>query len=338
MNVILLDNHENFIQYLDTELLQIEETDEEYGLRTIDVKYTIDDIDYAKKLFKNGHKLFIINDSVIDDDCLYVINDNIKEDYFKENQVTFTAEDILSELNYAPVITQNEITSANGFSIGTTNGESWVKVNYNALLYWFGDYFNIGIVQDCLSDTLSKISITGTMNRMSLLRHIEEETNNVFRTRYEKDVKTNVIHPYLDFLNPLSSRENWELNLEYDYIEEEEESGVYDENDNPISEDDLDLEDDEKEDVVFPDFTPPSNLDPETTIFRITDGEHQLNTKGEIYDETDLEQVKLAWSAYEVGLSNQSQHVVIKLTYKNKKLGVAINNKSFATTPNTLGG
>ena len=88
----------------------------------------------------------------------------------------------------------------------------------------FGEYFNIGIVQKAINQSHNKISVTGSMTLMTLLRHIEEETGNVFVTRYEKDIHTNVIYRYLDFLNPVATNKNWTLHLNYDfspYVESE---------------------------------------------------------------------------------------------------------------------
>jgi len=329
MNVIVLNNHEDFIDYLDNDFLQVEETHEEYGLRTIDLEYTIEDVETAKKLFKTGNKILIMGSPVIDD-CLYVINDTVKEDYFKDNKVTLTAEEVLTELNYAPPITHVEITTNNGFNIGTTNGEAWVEVNFNALNYWFGSYYNIGIVQKCVSQTLNRISVTGTMNLMSLLRYIEEETGNVFVTRYEKDFRTNVVHRYLDFLNPTSTRRDWEFNIEYDFVEEE----VIDLD--PYDDTGVDIED-QDDVVIFPPFTPEANLDPSNTVFRITDGREVLNTNGVPYDETDDEQTPLEWSAEDVGLTDEEEHVSITLSYKEYDgdyyFGVEIKEKSFPVLP-----
>ena len=131
------------------------------------------------------------------------------------------------ELNYAPIFCQTDLTSDNGFKITTTNGEQSVTINWNALNYWCGDYYNIGVVQKCISDYQAKIGLSGTINLMTLLRYIEEETGNIFVTRYEKDCINNTIHRYLDFLNPINVSKPWVLNLEYDFLEISNTSYVY---------------------------------------------------------------------------------------------------------------
>jgi hypothetical protein len=207
MNIIVLDYNENFIEFLDPDLLDVTENFEIGGIRSIDVKYYMEDMDDARRLFRVGNKIFISGDKNLSD-CLYVINTEVRRDYFHENNVVFTAEDVLVELNYAPLFSQTDLTTKNGFSLSTTAGEINVKVNRNALKFWFGNYFQIGVVQDCLSTEISKITPTGTMTLMELLRYIEEETCNIFIPRYEKDTVTNVIHRYLDWLNPNGNNSN----------------------------------------------------------------------------------------------------------------------------------
>jgi hypothetical protein len=147
MNVIVLDYNENFIEFLDPDLLDITEQNETKGIRNIDVTYYMEDMDDAKRLFRMGNKIWISGDSNIED-CLYVINTEVRRDYFQENNVVFTAEDVIVELNYAPLFSQTDLTTKNGFTLSTTAGEINVTVNYNALKKWFGKYYNIGVVQD----------------------------------------------------------------------------------------------------------------------------------------------------------------------------------------------
>lgn len=222
MNIVILDYSENFIQFLDVERTKIIETHSKNGLRSIDVEYTLDDLDdeididseNITELFKIGNKIFISGHDR-NPDYLYVIDTQVTKDYFKENTVTFTAEDVLVELNFAPLFSQVELTTENGFNMTKVNGEWNTKVDHFFLNYWFGDYFNIGILQNCLSEKISKIAPTGTMTLMELLRFIEEKTQNVFIPRYEKDLYNNTIHRFLDFLNPNDADKSWETNFKY---------------------------------------------------------------------------------------------------------------------------
>ena len=205
--------------FLNNEYLDITEHFELGGIRYIDVEYYMQNINEAKTLFKPGNKLWIQGDKNLND-CLYVINNEVTRDYFKENNVKFTAEDVIVELNYVPFFKQTDLNEDNGFTLSTSAGEYNVKVDYKALDYWFGEYFNIGILQNTLNSERSKISPKGTMTKMQLLRFIEEETCNVFIPRYEKDTNDNTIHRFLDFLNPNSNDNNWSTTFKWDANDE----------------------------------------------------------------------------------------------------------------------
>ena len=320
-NIIVLDNEENFLKFLDPDLIDLEETFEN-GLRSIEVTYNIDDILDSQQLFKPGNKIWVSGDGNITP-CLYVLNTKVKQDIYKGNKYSFTAEDVLVELNYAPYISQTDITSANGFT--TSNGK--VKVNYNALHFWFGDYFNIDVVQDCISSYTSLISVSGTMNPMSLLRYIEEETGNIFVTRYEKDILNNTIHRYLAFLNPVNENKNWELHFEYDFLEATT-TEIFDEDGEPTTDDTEDVYEPDDE-VTFIANAPVVNVNPTNLLFRITDGMEVLNTHGSVYDEDDETQVPLEWNAEDLGLTSQTPHVTVSLKYIGYSLGIKIQTKQF---------
>ena len=210
-------------------------------------------------MFKIGNKVWVSGDVNLSD-CLYVINTEVTQDIYKENSFSLELEEVLVELTYAPLFSQTELNywldtethqiyktdeeaeEARGtnwrnyverfFRLVETNGKQEVYVDWNSLNYWYGKFFNIGVVQECISEYASRISITGTVNRMNLLRQIEEETGNIFVTRYEKDVINNNIHRYLDFLNPVNINKNWLLNLEYDFHDVTNTSVCYDEDGN----------------------------------------------------------------------------------------------------------
>lgn len=324
LTIVALDNEENFLQFIDPELCTLVETIEAGGLRTLEFEYHFQELQEDKALFKIGNKIWVQNDPNLSD-CLYVINTAVKEDIYKENCFKIELEEVLVELNYAPVFTQNELTTSHGFDINNTSDAVEVTVNYNALNYWFGKYYNIGVVQKCLSTYASKISLNGTINLMTLLRYIEEQTGNVFITRYEKDCLNNTIHRYLDFLNPINISKNWELNLDYEFIEQNVTSQIFDENDNPTT----DTYDDvfEVDDIVnFDDEYPTHNIDPTATQFRITDGVNVLNIYGEICPDDDED--ALVWEASEIGLTDDDPSVVIQLLKTKEYIGLVIKNRS----------
>ena len=316
LSITVLSQEEEYLQFLNPNLCEIEETDEAQGLRTIKISYKFQDLKEDKQLFRLGNKIWIQGDENLTD-TLYVINTSITEDIYKDNSFTFEAEEVLVELNYAPLFSQTELTTENGFQLSTNNGKVEVTINWNAINYWFGAYYNIGVVQDCLSEQAQKISLTGTMTRMSLLRQIEEETGNRFITRYEKDIYNNTIHRYLDFLNPTNTSKNWEYNLEYEFIVQDTTTHIYDENGNLTTDTYDDVE--EEDDIVeFPPYTQPTNIDPTEIMFRFVDQD------GELIDED------LTWNADEIGLEDQGQTAIISIYRDHNMLGVDIGVKNYA--------
>lgn len=307
LTVVLLDNDENLVKFLDPDFVDITETVEKNKLRLIKFEYTMQDISDARKLFKLGYKLWISGDDNLTD-CLYVISNEVKRDYFKENTVSFEAEEVLVELNYAPLFSQTDLTEANGFTITTVNDEENVLVDYNALVYWFGAYFNIGVVQDCLSAYVSRIVPGGTMTLMELLRFIEEETSNIFVTRYEKDTVDNTIHRYLDFLNPNKNDKRWELNYTYKFPEEmaSAEITLYDDEGNPINEGTIITEDNPE------DHTPIPGIDVDSCYFKLTtyEGKTLFDTK-----------------ATSLGLTTSTTEIRLKITYNNSQLTIQLQDR-----------
>ena len=326
LTIVVLTGEEEFLQFLDPELCTLVETHETQGLRTLSLDYKFQDLHSDKQLFRIGNKVWVSGDTNLTD-CLYVINTPVTTDVYEENSFHCEMEEVLVELNYAPLFTQNELTSSNGFTITTNNGQQSVTVDWNALHYWYGKYFNIGVVQDCLNKAYNTISFTGTQTLMGLLRYIEDETGNVFVTRYEKDCLNNTIHRYLDFLNPLDVSKNWVLNLEYDFVSEDTSGdGVYDSEGNLTTDTYEDVEN--EDDIVnFDNYTPITNIDPENVEFRITDKDGLIiTTDGTVY--TDDEETPLVWSSDDIGFGDDD-YTVISLSMDHGTLGLICNGKTF---------
>ena len=284
LTVIIMNITEDILQFIDTDRIELEETVESNGLRTLKMEYVFDDFKEDKKLFSIGNKLWIQGDKNLKD-CLYVINTEVTENIYDENKFTVELEEVLVELNYAPLFHQNELTtkdSQNRYLCkrGTTNGQQWVEINWNALNYFFGDYFNIGVVQECATTYASRINLNGTMTLMNLLRYIEQETGNVFVTRYEKDCLANQIHRYIDFLNPNNINKDWTLQLEYDFADLENTSQPEDSTDDENPEDIID--DSTWYDETI-DYTPKTNLDPDNIVFQISNKEGEVKVTHRYY-------------------------------------------------------
>lgn len=316
-NAVVLNQNEEIITFLDPDLIDIVESNEIGQLRTISVKYPVDTEEDISNIFKLGNKIWIRGDDNFTD-CLYVMNSPIKRDYFDDKLVSFEAEDVVVELNYAPFFSQTDLKTANGFTIkkdSSKNNEDSVLINYKALKYWFGDYYSIGIVQKCLTDYVQYVSLTGTMSLMELLRYIETETGNVFRTRYEKDVNSNLIYRYLDFLNPENANKSWELNCEFKLIEP-----------NDV---DIDLFDD---DVITEEL-----LDTGSESFNPADVTVQLcdeNLNVIVFNEDSDDEKSLEWGLTELGYTDEDlAHVT--LTYNdNSSISIKCDALNFTIPSN----
>lgn len=325
--VVVLTADEEFIRFLDPESVSVVETNEQGVIGRVEVEYTMNDVTEAEALFKLGNKILILNDNNLKD-CVYIINTSVKRDYYNENKVTFSAEDKIVELNNT-IFSQTELTSDNGFTIRRINNEDNVLINFNALSYWFGAYFNIGVVQDCLSENLQRVVLTGTMTMMELLRYIEEETGNVFVTRYEKDVRTNTLHPYLDFLNPINSSTDWELNIDYSFYDttpedpsiplEDPDGELIDEG--TITPEEADIFD--EDDIVdFPVYVPDTNIVPANMQFELWNKDVLVGS----------------WNASDVGLDDEDLDVTIQFKYEQGTLTITINGKTFTSASEDVGG
>lgn len=327
LSIVILTPDEEFIQFLDPELCSLVETIEHGGLRRLDFTYMFQDLHDDKEFFRIGNKVWISGDTNLTD-CLYVINTPVEVDVYQNNRFSCTVEEVLTELNYTTIVTQNEIKASNGFNIVSTNGQQAVKVDWNALNYWFGDYFNIGVVQSCLNEPHNRIVFSGTKTRMGLLRMIEEETGNVFVTRYEKDAISNTIHRYLDFLNPLDVSKDWTLVLEYDFSSASTEGiGVYDADGN-LTTDTYDDVLDEDDIVQFQDIGGYGNINPEDTQLRIVDNEgYALNSDGLRVE--DVGGTPLVWEATTLGFDSDTPYCAIILQMNHGVLSMEVDERTF---------
>lgn len=292
VTIVVFDGKDNFIQYLNPELIKITGDHECYGIKAVNIEYSVEGLADYKSLFRIGNKIWVHTDLNIDD-CLYIINTEVTNDLFDKNNVEFEAEEKLVELNNI-FFSQTAITSANGV----------VTINYETLKSFFGKYFDIGIVQNCLSSHMQKVTPRGTMSLMELLRLIEQETGNVFSTQYEKDVNTNKIRCFLNFLNPISSSKQWELHLSYAFpTDERDESSTAE-----VSE----LEDikEDTDNVYFPEYIAETSLDPNELHFR-------LKKDGNIiFDE----------EAVSLGFDGEDETYEFTFNYSNNNLRITVNN------------
>ena len=184
--ILVLNPNEEPLEYLDSEQCEIEEVSEEKELKRLSLIYPLgDNINHTRELFKIGNKVWIPGGNGLEP-CLYIISSANKFDFWEDNNIELELEEVLVELNYVELFQQRENEN--------------VTINATFLQEEFGKYFNIDPenIEGCLTNSLQKVALNGTMTKLELLRLIEEETSNIFITRYEKD-SGNVIKRYLDF-------------------------------------------------------------------------------------------------------------------------------------------
>lgn len=303
-NAVLLTPEEKFLEFLNPDYLNCVEVIEPDEIPRVEITYFTEDMLRANEIFQQGNKIYVQGDKNLDT-RLYVINTEMEKDLYKENSVTFIAEDVIVELNYAPLFKQIDLTTANRFDVHTTNGERNVTVDYNALNFWFGNYYDIGIVQAATTALANRVAPRGTMSLMELLRFIEEETGNIFIPRYEKDPRSNKIFRYLDFINPNDTNKNWEYLQEFDLPEEYT---------SPV-----DTEDSDDSEITFPvveSYFP----DIDNLILRFTkDGKVII-----------INNQKLSFKARDIGFSEEKSINQLQITYNsNSGLVIKVNEVTF---------
>ena len=84
MNIIVMTNNEEFLQFLDPELCTLVETHEKGGLRTLSLDYKFQDLHEDKQLFRIGNKVWVSGDTNLTD-TLYVINTPVEINVYAEN-------------------------------------------------------------------------------------------------------------------------------------------------------------------------------------------------------------------------------------------------------------
>lgn len=191
LNIIILNEYEEPIGWLDSEKCEIIETNTKGAQKHIQITYPLDGIvgSDQKQWFEQGNKIFIPSTLGLDS-CLYVINTSYSLDFWDKNELTVNAEEVLTEFNYM---------------MYTYTSSTPLSINKDNLQKWFGQYYTIGTI-DTLPAKKNTITPAGTLTKMSLLRLIEEETGYFFKTEYS--FNNNIISRKLHLLK----QENMESN------------------------------------------------------------------------------------------------------------------------------
>ncbi|MCC7553966.1 MAG: phage tail protein [Methanobacteriaceae archaeon] len=203
--ILILSPDEYPITYLNSELTEIEETREDKKMRKIKITHPITDNNQEyREWFRIGNKIWIPN-SEVTEECLYVINTEYELDYWEENIIELSAEEILVELNNVPPVVFVEPQPIQVVPEDLNSIDQQDNVRKTRLTEWFGKYYNIGKVDYPTSLDLNKIHPCGSMTLIELMNYLEEETGNKFITWYKKGVRadgSNYIVRHLDFLTP----------------------------------------------------------------------------------------------------------------------------------------
>ena len=191
LNIIILNEYEDPIGWLDSEKCEIIETNTKGAQKHIQLTYPLDGVvgSDKKQWFEQGNKIFIPATLGLDS-CLYVINTSYSLDFWDKNELTVNAEEVLTEFNYM---------------MYTYTSSTPLSINKDNLQKWFGQYYMIGTI-DTLPSKKDTITPAGTLTKMSLLRLIEEETGYFFKTEYS--FNNNIISRKLHLLK----QENMESN------------------------------------------------------------------------------------------------------------------------------
>lgn len=222
LNILVLNEDEEIIRWLDSDLVDIKETCAVDKPRQIEVEYPIslEELNLeGGNWYDAGNKIYIPNTLGINS-CLYVINSSYDLDYWKKNTIIFKAEEVLTELNYnmvgfittvtkAPTEQEGEtpteqeqeeeededdITSGQMIEKTISNEGGYkgtqifkykdkIEITSEVLDKFFGYFYDVTGL-DALDPQKKYISPSGTMTYMSLFRLIEEQTERVFVTEY----------------------------------------------------------------------------------------------------------------------------------------------------------
>lgn len=185
--VVVLDNQENILQFLNTDLLELDITDEYQAYKTVKLSYKITDVRKDKQLFKQGNKIFA-------DNCLFIINSECSFDYI-DKTIEVDAEEVIVELNNSKpfyIRDPNFSSYVNGITITVS------KLFLNVLLKGFFTVTKTDI--DSIDYSKRLVNVQGSITKYNLLKNIEKQSGLVFKTNYT--FKNNKIIKEIQLLKP----------------------------------------------------------------------------------------------------------------------------------------
>lgn len=170
-NIVILDNQENILEFIDE--VEAEITDTYKGYKTINITCPFEDTE----LWRQGNRIFA-------DNCLFLINAEVTFDYISKT-VEVDAEEIITELN-------NEV-----FYIHELESTSYVKGETILLSRLFlqsllSSFVVVETPFEEMEYADKLLTVQGSMTKYNLLKLIEEEKGVIFHREYEIDSENNI--------------------------------------------------------------------------------------------------------------------------------------------------
>ena len=182
VTLAILNPAETLLGFLHPKYVDVEETIEWNGLRTIKITHPIFDdnrenLNYYNNLLAMGNKVWW-NETPNGDGCLYVLLDDKTVDP-ATNKVTITAEEAAVELSMIPP-----------WRFAATSR----TVDATAINSYMGNLFTAGTIESIV------LNYTGVISLMATLREIEKQGNKEVQFRYSYNPTTGIISRYVDII------------------------------------------------------------------------------------------------------------------------------------------
>lgn len=204
LTIAVMDQNENPLGYLDSNCVQLTETNELYNLRLLDITHPLMD-EHAVEgenaysrydtLLVHGNKLWMPQ-SPTGDSCLYILNADKPYD-FDKNLISITATEAAVELSQNKVIRLNTTLTTS-----TTNLTTFLQTHYCEL-------FQVGTI----NGPSSTVTLNGAFTPLEILRKIETTTGGEFKFRYEYE--NGQINRYIDFYDQIGDTHTTPIELGY---------------------------------------------------------------------------------------------------------------------------
>lgn len=182
LTLAVLSPEESVMDFLDPDLLELEEARELYNMRTITGSHLLNDKESTDltrygNILVQGNKIYRENTDD-GDSCLYIIKGPKK--LLKDGTLSFEAVEAAVELGELPPLRSPNF--------------SWI-VNEKFINYICGALFEAGNIDGPVTATV----YNGALTPLAILNEIQNDTGGEFQYRYEYDETVGYIRRYIDF-------------------------------------------------------------------------------------------------------------------------------------------